>query len=431
MLDHLRAFLAVVEEGSFSAASRRLGRVQSGVSSAMAKLEEQLGLALFDRATKVPRLTDQGRVVVAAARRICAEVDALRQLAASLVTGVEPSISLCVDTLFPPAGLVELGRELAGELPTVDLRVDTRSVASVAARVLEGSASLGVTSLPGLPPGLERRLLAPIAMVPVVAAGHALAAEPAPIPTARFAEAVQIVLSERQDAVDQHALSPRTWHIADLHTALELVRGGLAWANLPEHLVADDLRAGQLVGLQPQAWSDAERRVNLFAVHRGDATLGPAHRWMLERLGHLSINTDGSATSPWAALLDVGSVRRLVRDTLGCQCPDEVFDDVVVGRPSVFADAGASSTVQLLVGRRLLVSLVELERLQDVRADAERLLREGREVRDAHGLNRFRLVLVGRCEAALVEALATTAASLDERLHVHAVEPAALLRLAR
>jgi hypothetical protein len=133
----------------------------------------------------------------------------------------------------------------------------------------------------------------------------------------------------------------------------------------------------------------------------------------------------------WAALLDLDVVRRLVREGLGCQCPDEIFDDVVVGRPTVFADSDPRAAVQLLVGRRLLVSLVEVNRLHDLRAEAEQLLMKGRQVRDAHGLNRFRLVLVGRCEPADVEALSAKAAGIDDRLHVHAIkleDLAALLR---
>src|SRR5215813_11748551 len=83
-LDQLRALIAVSEEGSFSAAARKLHRVQSAVSTAMANLETQLGIPLWDRATKTARLTDHGHAVVAAARKVCTEVDGLRKLAVDL-----------------------------------------------------------------------------------------------------------------------------------------------------------------------------------------------------------------------------------------------------------------------------------------------------------------------------------------------------------
>jgi len=131
-----------------------------------------------------------------------------------------------------------------------------------------------------------------------------------------------------------------------------------------------------------------------------------------------------------SALLDLGPIRQLVREGLGCQCPEEVFDDVVVGRPAVFAE-GPRPAAELLVGRRLLVSLVALDRLQDPRAEAGRLLDRGRKLRDARGLNRFRLVLVGECAPADLEALSAQAAAIDDRLHVHAIRPGELAALLR
>jgi hypothetical protein len=97
----------------------------------------------------------------------------------------------------------------------------------------------------------------------------------------------------------------------------------------------------------------------------------------------------------------------------------------------VFTEDDPRSTVQVLVGRRLLVSLVEVDRLRDLRTEAERLLVQGRQVRDAHSLNRFRLVLVGWCEPDVVEVLSATATGIDDRLHVHAIPPEMLAELVR
>lgn len=107
-LDQLRAFVTVVEEGSFSAAARKLQRVQSAISTSMSNFENQLGVPIWDRATKIAKLTDQGHAVLAATRRVLGEVDGLRQLTAGLVMGIEPSVSLCVDALFPVGALVDL-----------------------------------------------------------------------------------------------------------------------------------------------------------------------------------------------------------------------------------------------------------------------------------------------------------------------------------
>jgi DNA-binding transcriptional LysR family regulator len=174
-LDQLRALIAVIEEGSFSAAARKLHRVQSAISTSMANLETQLGVTLWDRSTKVARLTDQGQAVLAAARKVCTEADSLRKLTAGMVLGLEASVSLCVDILFPLTALVDLCERFRDEFPSVDLRVDTQTMTGVSARVIDGSATIGVASPMGVAAGLERKVLTTIHMVPVVAPQHPLA----------------------------------------------------------------------------------------------------------------------------------------------------------------------------------------------------------------------------------------------------------------
>lgn len=285
-LDQLRAFVAVADEGSFSAAARKLKRVQSAVSTAMANLETQLGVPIWNRAAKVATLTEAGRAVLVAARRVLAEVDALKRLTAGLEQGLETSVSLCLDAFFPLQALIDLCASFAEKFPSVDLRVDHQVLSAVSASVLAGTASLGVVSAAGLLRGLEVQALSPIRMMPVASPSHPLAAVKGRIPAKHFAQAIQIVLSEKADAgvADLGVLSSRTWRVGDLHTKRELLRAGLGWGNLPEHLAREDLRAKRLVALQPEAWGRDEHVLHLSAIYRTDAVLGPAHRWILERL---------------------------------------------------------------------------------------------------------------------------------------------------
>lgn len=290
-LDQLRALIAVIEEGSFSAAARKLHRVQSAISASMANLETQLGVTLWDRSSKVAKLTEQGQAVLAAARKVCAEVDSLRKLTAGMVLGVEASVSLCVDILFPLTALVDLCERFKAEFPSVDLRVDTQTMTGVSARVLDGAATIGVASPMGVAPGLERRVLTAIKMVPVVAGSHPLAQLRGPIPTAQLRDEIQLVLSElhSEGHPDQAVLSTRTWRVRDVHTKHALLRAGLGWGNLPEHLVYDDVRAGRLARIRVEAWGDDEHTLYLSAVFRGDVTFGPAHRWLLTQLEGLCL----------------------------------------------------------------------------------------------------------------------------------------------
>src|ERR1700739_2382836 len=74
-LDQLRTFIAAADEGSFSAAARKLRRAQSVVSQTLANLEGQFGVKLFDRARRRPVLTPQGQALLAHARTVAGDVD--------------------------------------------------------------------------------------------------------------------------------------------------------------------------------------------------------------------------------------------------------------------------------------------------------------------------------------------------------------------
>jgi DNA-binding transcriptional LysR family regulator len=288
-LDQLRALVAVADEGSFSAAARKLQRVQSAISSAMANLETQLGVPIWDRSTKVATLTEAGQAVLSGARRVLAEMDALKRLTGGISAGLETAVSLCLDAFFPLQALIDLCIGFVARFPDVDLRVDHQVLSAVSARVLAGEASLGVVSSAGLLRGLEAQALSAIRMVPVASPGHPLAAIEGPIAAKHFASTIQIVLSERAEAkvADQGVLSTRTWRVGDLHTKRELLRAGLGWGNLPAHLAQEDIESSRLVIIQPAAWGVDEHVLNLSAVYRTDAVLGPAHRWIVEQLSFL------------------------------------------------------------------------------------------------------------------------------------------------
>lgn len=289
-LDQLRVFVAVVEAGSFSAAARRLRRVQSAVSQAIANLEGQLGLKLWDRSRRVPVLTDQGKAVLSAARRVLTETESLFEVATTFSGGLEPRIGIAVDAIFPVGALVEACRSFQRAFPAVHLTVLTETLSAVTARVLDGTCDLGIAGPAAGAGALERQHLGRVLMIPVCAPGHPLAEVRGKIPARRAAEHVQIVLAERDTASpDQGVLSPQTWRIADLATKHQLLLAGLGFGNMPEHVVREDLARGRLLRLRLAAWADEEHLLSLSAVHRRGVALGPAARWMLARLGELCV----------------------------------------------------------------------------------------------------------------------------------------------
>src|SRR4051812_29050004 len=250
-IEQLRTLRAVASEGSFSAAARKLGRVQAAVSQSIDRLEAQLGLRLFDRSGRTPRLTQHGEAVVAAAARIEGGVEALDEIVASLKRGEETTLRIVVDVMFPTESLVGFAKEFGVAHPSIELVLFTEILSAVTAHVREKRSTWGIALEDADMTDLDRRAIAEVHLVPVAAKAHPLARRRGPLGGAALDDAVQIVLGERRQAperaTEKHGvLSPRTWRVVDLATKHAFIAGGLGWGHMPEHVVAADLEAGRL-----------------------------------------------------------------------------------------------------------------------------------------------------------------------------------------
>src|SRR5579863_3988770 len=174
-LDQLRAFIAAVEEGSFSAGARRLRRAQSAVSELVSNLEAQIGVVLFDRSERYPKLTPAGVVLVADARTVLANVDLLKARAKGISGGLESELSAVVDVLFPIEAIAESAREFKDRFPRTPLRLYVEALGGAYQPVLDGRCSLGVVgSLPDAPASMSTESLPAVDMIMVAARNHPL-----------------------------------------------------------------------------------------------------------------------------------------------------------------------------------------------------------------------------------------------------------------
>ena len=105
--ESLQAFVEAAALGSFSAAARRLRKTQSTVSTAIAHLEADLGVSLFDRSGRYPRLTEAGRQVLGHAQEILAADARLQQLSVRLAAPVEARV--VIRTAIGEEGQVDYG----------------------------------------------------------------------------------------------------------------------------------------------------------------------------------------------------------------------------------------------------------------------------------------------------------------------------------
>jgi DNA-binding transcriptional LysR family regulator len=291
-LDQLRAFIAAVDEGSFSAAGRKLRRAQSAVSELISNLEGQVGVALFDRSERYPKLTAAGILLVADARSVIANVDLLKARAKGISGGLESELSVVVDVLFPFEAIAESAREFRDRFPRTPLRLYVEALGGAYQPVLDGRCSLGIVGpLPVAPSATSEERLQGVALVMVASHDHPLAKYSGVIPKLELAKHVQLVLTDRSELTagrEFGVMSPLTWRISDLFAKHAFLLKGLGWGGMPVHAVNQDMKEGKLVKLQIEDLPDDALILPMSAMYLTAKPPGPAGRWLIERLRQCS-----------------------------------------------------------------------------------------------------------------------------------------------
>jgi DNA-binding transcriptional LysR family regulator len=286
--DQLRIFVAAADEGSFSAAARRVQRTQSAVSEAILNLEAQLGVALFDRSGRYPKPTNEGVILLADARAVIAHVDAMKARAKGIAGGLEAELAAVVDVFLPIEMIAEFAREFRVRFPATPLRLYVEALGGAVQPVIDGRVSLGIVgSLPTLPRGLIQERVTEVTYVMVAAASHPLASYRGTIPKAELARHVQLVLTDRSTLSEGRefgVMSPSTWRLADLFAKHAFLLSALGWGGMPLQTVAKDIAEGRLVELSVEATPRGGLTLPMFAVYRDADPPGPAGRWMIDRL---------------------------------------------------------------------------------------------------------------------------------------------------
>jgi len=122
-LRHLRYFVAIAEERSFTRAAERLWVAQPGLSTQIRRLESELGVRLFERHTRGVDLTDAGELFLERARTALAAADAARATGRDLEEGLVGSVRLGVVTGAGWPGTSALLGRFGRERPAVQLSV--------------------------------------------------------------------------------------------------------------------------------------------------------------------------------------------------------------------------------------------------------------------------------------------------------------------
>jgi len=285
-LDALTVLEAIDRKGSFAAAAEELHRVPSAITYAVQKLEEDLGVLLFDRSGHRASLTDAGRELLREGRHLLQAASELESRVKRVATGYEVELRIAVDDILPKERLYPLLREFYRDACGTRLRLLTEVFGGAWDALVTGRADL-VLGAPGEGPaggGYSTRPFGTVQWQFMVAPTHPLAQAPEPIPPEEILKYRSIAAAD-----SSRNLPPRTsglltgqdvLTVPDMRDKIAFQRAGFGVGYLPVHMVRDEVNSGRLVVKQVL---EAKAGSPVFIAWR-TADNGKALRWFLERL---------------------------------------------------------------------------------------------------------------------------------------------------
>jgi DNA-binding transcriptional LysR family regulator len=264
-LRHLRYFVAVAEELHFRRAAERLHVAQPAVSEQVRKLENELGVRLFDRTQRSVALTPSGHALLEEARRVLRQAEVARMAArnASDNAGTLLRIGYLADSLPPNASRAM--RMLRTSAPNVQISLETAPALRLIEDVRAGRLDAAVVGLPAPTNGLRATPAGEERVVAALPLTHPHAVD-APISLEHLSPERLVMLPRDTNPAFHNAtvsmcrdagLSPVLVELSEprVEQALMAVATGAGIALLPEsateHYSAPGVRFARLEGAQP------------------------------------------------------------------------------------------------------------------------------------------------------------------------------------
>jgi len=282
-LDALLVLDAINRAGSFAAGAEQLFRVPSAVSYTIHKLEQDLGVTIFDRSGHRAKLTDAGARLLEDGRELLRLAEEVERRVKEAGAGGEAKLAIAVGDVLPRCAVYPLLRAFY-DVPThsaTQLHVTMAAQASCWQMLQGGQADLVIGAPEPGPHGdwLHTQELGEVELSLVIPSVHPLAQCAEPVSAAMFAEyrvvrQVAWPFTERATSIVDSAVI-----VDGYDSQLEAIRQGLGVGYVPAYLVRHDVGPGQLVTKEV---ADAPK-LRLTVAWRA-ARAGRGLTWFVEQL---------------------------------------------------------------------------------------------------------------------------------------------------
>uniref|UniRef100_UPI00333E43E1 LysR family transcriptional regulator n=1 Tax=Castellaniella defragrans TaxID=75697 RepID=UPI00333E43E1 len=282
-LAYWQTFIAVVEHGGYAQAAEALGKSQSAISYAVQKLEDQLGLRVFQLEGRRAVPTSAGHILLQRARLLVDHAQGLEDTAHQLASGRESRLRLAMDATFPAWLLLEALDAFSRQSPLTRIEIMETVLSGTHEALLRGEADLVLS--PRIPPGFSGEAFIQIRFVAVAHPDHPLHRLGRELEWGDLRRQRQLVVRDSGGGrVDAGWLdAEQRWTFSHMSASIQAACLGLGFAWYPELRIREELASGRLVPL-PLA-EGRHRYATLYRIYANPEFPGPACRELAEAIG--------------------------------------------------------------------------------------------------------------------------------------------------
>lgn len=282
--EELQAFWTAAELGSFSAAARKLKKNQSTISTAIANLEADLGLTLFDRSARYPALTAAGQKVLGYVEAILTANEHLEALSIRLTAKTEAKLTLVFSDTYQFNQDKQLIKAFEQRYQDIEMQWMVAEGDDVLELVSTGRAHIGMlASQAEYPPDIAAaRLPEQTHMGIFVSKNHPLT-KVTQLAHAHLNSNRRLYLNTYSDK--GKIPQGRVWSAPNYLLLLEMAEQGFGWAELPYALV-NLYGLNKLTELKGCGWP---KPISVDVIWSKSAMPGPAGLWFIDGLLEMPI----------------------------------------------------------------------------------------------------------------------------------------------
>ncbi len=252
----LQTFIEIVNLGSFAAAAKKLNATQSTISARIQELEQDLGVALFDRSQRKAAVTAKGRELIGYAERALAlQDDIRRQIGPS--EGLSGLVRVGVAELVAMTWLPQFAATLRERYPQITLELDISLTSPLRTRLIAGDLDVALIPGPAFDVGLSACSLGSVPFTWM--AGKEFPARERPLVAADFSDLRILSLGENSvhfETVSSWLAESGSTQRPDLCNSMTvlamLTAAGVGVSLLPPMCYESELASGKLKILASQ-----------------------------------------------------------------------------------------------------------------------------------------------------------------------------------